>query len=308
MLFIFINQKYLRMKNLLKLSLVFLLLLNACSNEKVEETTPEAEVEESVSEELMSNLLNSARTATSTNQESSYVEEGECFVVNYPYSLSDGQTSTTLNNDDELDVYLQNITYESSIYIQVPFSVSFADGSQQTINTYEEFEVILEDCYEDYDDYDDYDDYEDECFELNYPLTALDSNSNEVIVYSEQDLYNFEFAGFLYPISVTLTDGSQVSVTSPQEFDSLYNDCYDIDDCDDCEEQCFEIVFPFSFVLGDGSIVDVNDYDELWDFVSQLTEEDTCVISYPLTVQFEDGTQQTANSDEELDAFYESCE
>ena len=143
---------------------------------------------------------------------------------------------------------------------------------------------------------------------MNYPLTALDSNSNEVIVYSEQDLYNFEFAGFLYPISVTLTDGTQVSVTSPQEFDSLYNDCYDIDDCDDCEEQCFEIVFPFSFVLGDGSIVDVNDYDELWDFVSQLTEEDTCVISYPLTVQFEDGTQQTANSDEELDAFYESCE
>ena len=97
---------------------------------------------------------------------------------------------------------MQNITYESNIYIQVPFSVSFADGSQQTINTYEEFEVILEDCYEDYDDYDDYDDYEDECFELNYPLTALDSNSNEVIVYSEQDLYNFEFAGFLYPISV----------------------------------------------------------------------------------------------------------
>ena len=292
------------MNKLFKLSLIFLLILNACSNEKVDETSPEAE--EGISQELMSNLFDSARFATSTNQESDYVEEGECFVINYPYSLSDGQTSTTLNSDDELDVYLQNLSYESEVYIQVPFSVSYADGSQQTINTYEEFQVIIENCYGDYDD--DYDDYEEECFELNYPLNALDHNGNEVIVYSEQDLYNFEFAGFSYPISVTLIDGTQVTVNGYQEFDSLYNDCYDIEECDDCEEQCFEIVFPFSFIYGDDTIVDVNDYDELWDFVSQLTEEDTCVILYPLTVQFEDGTQQTANSDEELDAFYESCE
>ena len=40
----------------------------------------------------------------------------------------------------------------------------------------------------------------------------------------------------------------------------------------------------------------------------QLTEEDFCVISYPITVQFEDGTQQTANSDEEFDALYDACE
>ncbi len=292
------------MKNLLKLSVIFLLLLNACSTEKVEEVTPEAE--DNISQELMSNLFNSARTATSTNQESDYVEDGECFVINYPYNVSDGQTSTTLNSDEELFVFLENLTFDSDVFIEVPFDVTLADGSQQTITSYEALEVLLEACY----DYNDFDDgfHEDECFVLNYPLTALDHDGNEVTVNSEEDLYMFEFVGFVYPISVTLMDGTQETVNNPQEFDSLYNDCYDIEDCYDCEEECFEIVFPMSFVTENETVVTVNNYDELWEFVSQLTEEDFCVISYPITVQFEDGTQQTANSDEEFDALYDACE
>ena len=301
------------MKNLIsKLFLVvfmtFSLVIVSCSNEKVDETSPEAEVEEGVSQELMSNLFDSARSAASTNQESDYVEEGECFVINYPYSVTDGETSTTFNSDDDLIAFLETLDYDAEVYIEVPFDVTFADGSQLTINTYEEFEIILNDCYSDYDYDDDYDDYEDECFELNYPLTAVDYEGNQVTVNSEQDLYNFEFAGFVYPISVTLTDGSQVYVNSPQEFDTLYNDCYDIEDCYDCDVQCFEIVFPFSFVSENGTVDAVNNYDELFDFLSQLSEDDTCMISYPITVEFEDGTQQTANSDEELAALYETCE
>lgn len=302
------------MKNFnLKLSVILLmafsLIIVSCDNENVDEISPEAELEEGVSQELISNLFNSARTAASTNQESDYVEEGECFVINYPYSVTDGETSTTLNSDDELFAFLETLDFDSEVYIEVPFDVTFADGSQQTINTYDAFEIILDDCYSDYDNNDDYDDdYEEECFELNYPLTAVDYEGNEVTVSSEQDLYNFEFAGFVYPISVTIIDGSQVTVNSPQEFDTLYNDCYDIEDCDECEEQCFEIVFPFSFVSENGIVDTVNDYDELFDYVSQLSDNDTCMISYPMTVQFEDGTQQTANSDEELEALYDSCE
>ena len=293
------------MKYLLKLSLVFLLLFSACSKDNNEEVIAE-EIEEGVSTELMTNLFNSARTATTSNQESDYVEEGECFIINYPYTVSDGETSTTFNSDEDVEAFLENLTNESEVYIEVPFDVTMSDGTQQTISSYEELEMLLDDCYD--FDHDDDDDYNDECFELNYPLTALDYDGNEVVVNSEQDLYNFEFVGFVYPISVTLTDGTQATVNSPQEFDTLYNDCYDIEDCDDCEEQCFEIVFPFSLVSGNGTVETFNGYDGLMEFLSQLTEEDSFMISYPITVEFEDGTQQTANSDEELDALYESCE
>ena len=307
-----LNPKLLRMKNLLKLSTIFLLLLNACSTENIEEVTPEAQ--DSISQELITNLSNNARTATSTNQESDYVEDGECFVINYPYNVSDGQTSTTINSDEELFAYLNDLEFDSDFFIEVPFDVTLSDGSQQTITSYEALEMLLEACYG-FDDFDDdfddgFDDGfdEDECFVLNYPLTALDFDGNEVTVNSEEDLYTFEFAGFVYPISVTLTDGTQQTINSSQEFDSLYNDCYDIEDCYDCGELCFEIVFPMTFVSENGTVVTVSDYDELWDFISQLTEEDVFVVSYPITVQFEDGTQQTANNDEEFEALYAACE
>lgn len=288
------------LRALLVLFITFGFTIVSCSDESVGKTN--IEVEENISQEVMSNLFNSARTAISTNQESEYVEEGECYTINYPYSVSDGVTSTTLNSDDEFYDFLENLDYNSNFYIEVPFDITFADGSQQTITSYEDLEIILNDCYG--DDFND----DSECFELNFPLTALDNQDNQVIVYSEQDLYNFEFMGFVYPIYVTLTDGTQVTINDPNEFDTLYNDCYDIEDCEDCEEQCFKIVFPFSFVSNSGTVVTFNGYDELLDFLNQLTEEDFYVISYPLTVQFEDGTQQTANSDEELEALYERCE
>ena len=288
------------MKNLLKLSLVFLLILSSCSKDN-DEITPEVK-EEGVSTELITNLTNSAFSARTSNQESDYLEDGECFVINYPYSISDGQTSTTVNSDEELEAYLSSLGENSAISIEVPFDVTLADGTQQTITTFDEFFMLIDSCYGGDQG------PSDSCFELDFPLTAHDSDGNEVTLNSEQELFSFEFTGFVYPISVTLTDGTQVTVNSAQDFDSLYNDCYGIEDCDDCGYVCFEIVFPFSFVVNDGNLATINDYDDLWDFLSGLTEDDTFVISYPITVEFEDGSQQTANSDEELAALYEDCE
>ena len=288
------------MKNLLKLSLIFLLILSSCSKDNNDEITPKTK--DGVSTELISKLTNSAVTARSSNQASEYLEDGECFVINYPYSIFDGQSSTTINSDEELETYLSSLGVNSVILIEVPFDVTLANGTQQTITTYNEFYEVISSCFGGVQG------SMDQCFQLNFPLTAHDSDGNEVTVSSEQELFSFDFSGFVYPISVTLTDGTQVTINSSQDFDTLYNDCYGIDDCDDCGYVCFEIVFPFSFVVNDGNVETINDYDELWNFLSGLTADDTFVISYPITVEFEDGSQQTANSDEELAAIYESCD
>ena len=288
------------MKNLLKLSLVFLLIFSSCSKDNNDEITPKTK--DGVSTELITNLTNTATTARSSNQESNYLEEGQCFVINYPYSISDGQTSTTINSDEELEAYLDALSGSSAIIIEVPFDVTLADGTQQTITTYDDFFALISSCFQGEQG------PSDECFQLDFPLTAHDSDGNEVTVNSEQELFSFDFSGFVYPISVTFMDGTQETINSSEEFDALYNECYGIEDCEDCGYVCFDIVFPFSFVVNDGNLETINDYDELWNFLSGLTEDDTFVISYPITVEFEDGSQQTANSDEELAALYESCE
>ena len=58
------------------------------------------------------------------------------------------QTSTTLNSDEELLTFLETLTEESEVFIEVPFDVTMSDGTQQTISTYEELEELFEDCYD----------------------------------------------------------------------------------------------------------------------------------------------------------------
>ncbi len=197
--------------------------------------------------------------------------------------------------------FLEGLSEDAEVYIVYPLNVTLSDGTQQTINSEEEFYELYESCESSDGDVVD-------CFTLNFPLTALDSKGNEVTVNSEQELYSLDLVDFAYPISVTLLDGSVVTVNSSDEFDSLYNDCYGIDDCEDCDTTCFEIVFPFSVASQSGDLVTFSDYDQLLDFLDQLTENDTFVIQYPISVEFEDGTQQSVGSDEELEALYEICE
>jgi hypothetical protein len=213
-----------------------------------------------------------------------------------------GTTVTIINNDEDRETYFENLSEDAVISIDLPFNVTLSEGTQQTITSYDEFYDLIFNCYiEDGD-------FEVDCFDLNFPVTALDYEGNEITVNSEQELYTFDFVGFVYPISVTLEDGVQVTINSSQEFDALYNDCFDIEDCDDCEIQCFDIVFPLSMISDSGVVEVINGYEELFDFLNGLNEDDVFMISYPLTVEFEDGTQQTVNSDDEFEALYDSCD
>jgi len=287
------------MKNLLKLSLVFLLILSSCSKDNNDEITPESK--EGVSQDLITNLANSARTAATSNQESDYLGNGQCFEINYPYSVTDGQTNTVVNSDEELLTYLENLTANSVFSMVLPFDVTLDDGSQQTITSFDQFITLIQGCNPGGESPTAL------CFDLNFPVTAYNTAGDEVIVNSAQEFNIFDFTGFVYPISVTLTDGTQVTVNGPQEFDNLYNDCLGIDDCDDSDSVCFEIVFPISLISDNGTVEPINDYDELWDFLSGLDQGDSFVISYPISVEFEDGSQQAVNSDDELFDLYVSC-
>lgn len=307
------------MKHLLKFAFVFLLVLSSCSDENSDVIIPSEN--NSAPESLVTNLTTYARTATSTNQEASIFDDDiDCFTVNYPYSVTDGMNATVINNDEELEAYFDSLedtpSGGASFMIEVPFTVTLEDGTQQTIADYDAFEMLIDDCYgmddDDDDDYDDdYDDDDidfDECFTLNFPISVYDEDGGEITINSDEEFFTTPFiVGFVYPFDVTLEDGTIVTVADANEFDSLYNDCFDIEDCDDCEENCFEIVFPMSFVSGSGTVTTVSDEDALFEFLDNLTPNDFISISYPINVELEDGVQQTINSDEEFDTLLDTC-
>ena len=95
-------------------------------------------------------------------------------------------------------------------------------------------------------------------------------------------------------------------ICSDEELEDYFFDDFKFEDLDD-------ISFPFEFDLPDGTVITVNNEEELFAALDQWYEEhkedyeeyeedyEECYsIIYPIQVSFSDGTVQTYNSDEEL--------
>ena len=261
---------------------------------------------------LKTNLTAYARNAISTNQAEDVFDNnedsnGDCFTIDFPYTLTDGQTQTVINNQDELDAYMQNVGNPSGggneppiIDFVFPVTVTLADGSTAVVNDQMGFIALIEDCIGDVV-------VGDDCFTFNFPLTVETIDGNTVVVNDELELYSVPDAvGFVFPISVTTASGV-VTINDDAGFDALYNDCYDIDPCDDCGTNCFEIVFPITLIDDSGNVTTVNDDDEFFTYLDGLGNDTFFAITYPMNIEYADGTQATINSDDELDAAFDAC-
>ncbi|WP_420571483.1 hypothetical protein [Kordia sp.] len=297
------------MKKFLKFSLILALAVFtfSCSNDNTD-VIPEEE-STGISATLKSNLTTHARTAVATNQvenvfENNSESNAECFTIDFPYSFENAGVVIVINNQAELDAYLQN--NNSPVggpgTLVFPVTVTLADGSSVVVNDEMGLIAIIEDCIDDID-------VGNECFSFNFPLTVETADGNTVVVNDELELYSVPNAvGFVFPITVTTANGV-VTINDNAGFDALYNECYDIDPCDDCGTNCFEIVFPLTLVDDSGNIVTVNDEDEFLTYLNNPagTAGTFFTITYPMTIEYADGTQATINSDDELTAAFDAC-
>ena len=87
--------------------------------------------------------------------------------------------------------------------------------------------------------------------------------------------------------------------------------CYEKDYDEDYDEECFEFIYPISFILPDGSEITINneeDWDELdlWYEENKDSEEEPEVV-YPFDVIFDDEIK-TINNEEELEGLEDYCD
>ncbi len=295
----------------------------SCSNDNTDVIPEEPESTET-NALIKANLNTYAQNAVSTDQAQTMFANNDdindalanCFTLNFPYTLTNGQDSVVVNTQEESD------TYESlGYFIEFPVDVTTAAGVV-TITNELEFIELLEDCFEDFggdfpgggdnDGGNDDDPFSNDCFEFNFPLSVTTVDGNTVVVNDEFELFTVEGAvGFVYPISVTTetaTGVTVVTINSDQEFDDLYNECYDIDDCDDCFENCFEIVYPLTLVDETGNLTTVNDDDAFIAYLNGLANDAFFTITFPMNIEYEDGTPATINSEDELIAAFDACD
>jgi hypothetical protein len=196
------------------------------------------------------------RTAMNDGSNDNIVDQANCFSLVYPFTVVVNGTELTVNSEEDLDT-VEDILDEfddddDTIEIEFPIIIVLSDFTEVAINSLDEFEDYVDDCGGENEFDDDI-----ECLDFVYPITASVFNSNNelidtITINSDRDLYFFvdeldddDFVRIEFPITVVLSDGTEVSVSNLDDLEDLIDDfdddCdedddydYNDDDCDNC--------------------------------------------------------------------------
>ncbi len=249
----------------------------------------------------------------------------KCFDLVLPvtYVMPDGSTITVTSDDEEgwaelRAWYEANPDAEGRPELQYPVDIVF-DDETVTINSAEGLDRVKRECWE-------YEDEGRECFELVYPVTFIMPDGSSITVATDdedgwqevKDWYDAnpeseERPTLEYPVDIvyeTNEGDSTVTINNEEEMEAAKDECQD-EWNDDEGRECFELVLPVSFVMPDGSTINVENEEgwgdlREWYMNNNETEEEPA-LQYPVNISYEDGTTMTINSDEEMEAAEADC-
>ncbi len=128
---------------------------------------------------------------------------------------------------------------DDQIKIIFPVTVILSDYSELVITNEDDFEDLIDQCTEDGDD----DDIE--CVDFKFPLSISiydsDNQLSDVVTFdNDKELYKFihdlkntDFASFNYPITVVLSDSSEMVIKDNNELEDILKNAIDACDEDD---------------------------------------------------------------------------
>ncbi|WP_299112333.1 hypothetical protein [uncultured Winogradskyella sp.] len=241
----------------LKTSLFFLLIItlvfSSCRKEETEFIeTPEDEILEANSN--IADLIE--RTTSNDGSQDNIVDRANCFDIAFPYLVNVNGVQITVNSEDDYAVI--ECVFDASdsdtdiLNINFPITIILADFSEVIISSISEFNDITNNCNGENEA-----DNDIECIDFQYPIEAPIFNPNNELLETvtlENDHQFFDFIQNIdennivsidFPITVYLTDNSEVSISNfvqlETAIENAINSCdedddydYSDDDCDDC--------------------------------------------------------------------------
>ena len=162
------------------------------------------------------------------------------------------------------------------------------------------------------------------CFQFVYPISFTLPDGSEITINSdegwdeidhwyEENKDSEDGPKIEYPFSIRL-DSSIFEVSNDFEFLELIyliiNFCIEIHE--DYNDECFEFVYPISFILPDGSEITINN-DEGWDEIDHWYEEnkdsdEDPEIIYPFDVTLDDDKVMTINNEKDFKGLKDYCD
>lgn len=165
------------------------------------------------------------------------LDNSDCYSIKLPVNLTVNGQAFAISNESDFDGVRDNIEASNSdgdvIYFAFPITVVFRDFHQQTIHNQSELDAV--NCQGD-------DFNEIRCLDFVYPISIniYDTNNqvaNTVTIDDNYELYHFiqnsstsDIFTIVYPVTLTLSAGGDITVNSNNELESTIEDS--IDDCD----------------------------------------------------------------------------
>lgn len=213
-----------------KLSFILLLITSmwfiSCQKEETEiiDNNPESAI---TNDSTLAKLL--LNTSQNNGGLDDFIDGSPCTSIQFPYDVVvNGQTITIQNETDLLN--LENSS--ANITLVFPVTVVFEDFSTATIASQEELNALNQVCQSVNEAID--------CVELVYPISIFTYNSNNeqtgtVVVNSDAELFALlssldagVYIALDFPVTVLLSDGSTVTVTSNAQLEQIIEDCEEV--------------------------------------------------------------------------------
>ncbi|MCG2459868.1 hypothetical protein K8352_03840 [Flavobacteriaceae bacterium F89] len=156
------------------------------------------------------------------------------------------------------------------------------------------------------------------CFAINFPYVvhvngqAISINSMEELDQIEEMFDDMEddVLDLVFPVTITLSDYSEITIGNEDEFEDMVEDCLEGGDDDDIE--CVDFIYPLTVYSFDinlqqtGKIVVGNDM-ELRRYFSSLDDDDLLSFDFPISLKLYDDSEVSVNNNEELAAVIEDA-
>ncbi|MBC3845598.1 hypothetical protein H8K90_04355 [Winogradskyella echinorum] len=160
------------------------------------------------------------------------------------------------------------------------------------------------------------------CFDILFPysvnvnqqfLTINSFNDLETVeCILDEDEDNTDTLDIVFPITIILSDFSEVNIASTSELNNYINNCNGENVYDD-DIECIDFQYPIiaSIFNTNNELIDtitINGDNELYEFLNDIDENDIVTIEFPITVILSDNSEIIINNLIELETAIENAE
>ncbi len=212
----------------------------------------------------ITNLL--SRITMNDGSYDNIIDQASCFSVKLPVTVFANETQIIVNTADDLD-RLEDLISERNdennrLTIIFPITIILSDFTEVTLTSNDELQAYANTC-----EPVNTSDSDVECIDIQYPIEAAYVNVNSGAIETKaitndkklfdflEDLNNDVVVSLNFPITVILSDRSEIEISSIEELENVINehkdDCDELDtnqmvnDCANCEPDDLVAIWAF---------------------------------------------------------------